>query len=331
MMFGAPVTSLAAPGGPSQHRAAVPPPTFGNRRNRFESGIFGAGGPAGVIGLPAMAGPGAMPPPMVSAPNMPPPEQPAQPDILASRLPQAGPLGGSMRQPFDYARAKETLMPAEQERPGTLRRIAQIAGPMLLAASGRGDIAQMLIQQQAGQRQARATQTADAQRQLLDWQRNDYEAQRDADLKAADPFTIGRDRLQFDPASGAVSTLYDGPEDFEQYAAELDLVEGSPEYFQAVEDFVLRSSGPSAHVRDLELDDHRTGNDRQLEGLRHSNRLGLEGVRQGNRVQLRGVPQARTPAAPRSARSGGGAGEPTATDAQGRTLVVRNGQWVPAN
>lgn len=169
---------------------------------------------------------------------------------------------------------------------------------------------------------------------LSDSARDGLESLLESHLHASRPFTIGRNRLQFDPATGQTTTLYDGQEDFEIYAERHGLVPGTEAYERAIEDYILRSSGPSAHDRDLELDDHRTENDRELEGYRQENRLGLEGVRQDNRLQLRRTPPARAP----SSRSGGSRhsrvrvrqGERTATGANGETLVVRDGEWVVA-
>ena len=53
----------------------------------------------------------------------------------------------------------------------------------------------------------------------------------------------------YDPATGQSHVIYDGPEDFETYAQQLNLEPGSEEYFKAVEDYVLKGSGPSAHER----------------------------------------------------------------------------------
>ncbi|GAA5049795.1 hypothetical protein GCM10023208_08260 [Erythrobacter westpacificensis] len=243
---------------------------------------------------------------------------------------------------FDYEAARARLMPQQRE-PSDLQRIASILMPALASLAGDQEGAQRIIDNMQYQRRLRAEQERYAENTLLGWERDDYEAQRDADLRASSPFTIGRDRLRFDPQTNSTTTIYDGSEDFELYAQELGLEPGTPEYFKAVEDYVLRSSGPSAHERDMSLDDHRTGNDRSLEAYRYGNRLGLEGVRQNNRLQLRNTPQARsapTRSGGRSRSTSSGArgfgravvraGEPTATGANGETLVVRGGEWVPA-
>lgn len=155
----------------------------------------------------------------------------------------------------------------------------------------------------------------DSARAMLDWR-----------LDASKPFTIGRDRVQFDPVTGQSSVVFNGPQDFELYAAELGLEPGTPEYFAAVEDFVLRSSGPSAHERDLELDDFRTENDAELEGLRQTNRERMEGLRQTNREKLEGTRQrnrltVRTTPPARAVGRGGGDNLPVvSTPAEARRL-----------
>lgn len=53
----------------------------------------------------------------------------------------------------------------------------------------------------------------------------------------------------------------------------------------------LRASGPSAHQRDIELEDERQGNRLGLEGVRQQGRSSLEEQRQGNRVELEGTRQ----------------------------------------
>ncbi len=217
---------------------------------------------------------------------------------------QPGPLGSSMRQPFDYDAAMKALT-GEYKKPKDWQVALAILGDGLAGAGGRQGYA---VQNIIGRRDAYQQRQFEAAKQVLGWQQGDYAAQRDADLRAANPVTIGRDRVQFDPRSGQSSVLFDGAEDFELYAEGLGLEPGSDDYFQAVEDFILRGSGPSAYDRDVSLDDHRTGNDRGLEGYRQENRLemerarqgnrlGMEGARQGNRMTLRQTPSAgRAPA-----------------------------------
>jgi hypothetical protein len=205
-----------------------------------------------------------------------------------------------MRQPFDYDKAMEALA-GNQKKPKDWQVAVAILGDALAGAGGHRPYA---VQSVLGRQNAQQERLQTAAEQIQKWRYQDYQRQNEADLRAANPFTIGRDRLAYDPATGQMQTLYDGAEDFELYAQELGLEPGSDDYFRAVEDYVLRSSGPSAHVRDMEIDDHRTENDRslegyrydnraKLEGLRQTNRLGMEGARQGNRVAMRDIPQVR--------------------------------------
>lgn len=195
---------------------------------------------------------------------------------------QTRPLGGSMRQGFDYEAAARALA-GDQKKPGVLPYILAAIGDGLVNhyGNGGGNAVAMLTQMQMDQR-ARANA---AQAQLAKWRYGDFARQNEADLKASAPFTIGRDRVQYNPATGQTDVLYDGAEDFELYAGELGLEPGTDGYFRAVEDYVLRSSGPSAHLRDKELDDYRTGNDERMENLRFGNRQRLENQRQGNRLE----------------------------------------------
>ena len=221
-----------------------------------------------------------------------------------------------MREPFNYDAAMKALV-GEYKKPNGWQIAAAIVGDAITSASGGNPYA---VQNMVNRRDAYSQRQFEAAQQIMKWQQGDYAAQRDADLRAANPFTIGRDRLQFDPSTGETRTLYDGAEDFEEYAGSLGMQPGTPEYFQAVEDYVLRSAGPSAHERDLELDDYRTENDVRMEGVRQSNRIGMENLRQRNRTGLEGVRQQnrmdlrQTPTAPRAAATrptGTGDGLPT--------------------
>jgi hypothetical protein len=122
----------------------------------------------------------------------------------------------------------------------------------------------------------------------------------DRNWKAAQPqyFMSGHDRVAFDPTTGATKTVYDAPEDFQQYADALGLDPGSDEYNAAMEDYVLRANGPTAQQGRVDL-----------EGVRQDNRVSLEGVRQGNRLSLRQTPTyANLHPRPAAAPAGGGGG-----------------------
>lgn len=201
---------------------------------------------------------------------------------IATQAPQAqqqGPLGGSMRQPFDYEAAIARLA-GEKPKIKDWQKVLAVVADGLAGADGREG-------NTYGSLMSREKDYADRQRKALEtvmgWQHGDWQNQNEADLRAANPFSSGRDRVQYDPATGQARVIYDGPEDFENYAQEMGLEPGTDEYFKAVEDFVLKGSGPSAYERDVSLDDHRTGNDASLERMRQGHRVGLEGLRQGNR------------------------------------------------
>ncbi len=240
----------------------------------------------------------------------------------SQRMPQGGPLGGSMRQPFDYEAAKAALV-GEAPKVKDWQKVLAVVGDALVAHGGGQPMAMRNItarQDDYSKRQFQAAQ------QILDWQYGDYEAQRDADLRAANPYTIGRERLAYDPATGQTDVLYRGRQDAEIYADSLGFDRDSEEWGAVVEDYVLRSSGPSAHQRDMEIDDHRTANDRSLEGYRQQNRLQMEGARQSNR---RGMVDYRN-ANPPPSRSSRGAARPTATDSKGNKIEWNGKAWVRA-
>ncbi|RYE72702.1 MAG: hypothetical protein EOO81_02705, partial [Oxalobacteraceae bacterium] len=73
-------------------------------------------------------------------------------------------------------------------------------------------------------------------------------------------FSGNEDRVQYDPTTGTTRTVFDAPTDAQDYAATLKLEPGSPEYLKAVQDYVLRSSGPTAYAYRGSLDDQRTAN-----------------------------------------------------------------------
>lgn len=195
--------------------------------------------------------------------------------------PQAmgGPLGGSMRQPFDYDAAMRVLQ-GEQRNPKRWQYIVAALGDALVQNSGGRPWG---MQNLVSTRDANAERLSLAATQIAKWKHEDFARQNEADLRAAAPFTVGRDRVSYDPESGQANVLYNGPEDFELYAQKLGLEPGTDDYYKAVEDYVLRSSGPSAYGRDIALDDHRTDNDRALEQYRFGNRKAMEVLRQGNR------------------------------------------------
>jgi hypothetical protein len=238
---------------------------------------------------------------------------------------QTSPLGGSMRQPFDYDAALARLVPPEKKE-STWATIASIVGPALMAAGGNQAGANAMIQNMADRRNSSQDARRRAQEAVERWKHEDWSRQNGADLNASAPFTIGRDRLTYDPATGETASIYHGAPDFEEYARLQGLQPGTPGYNTAMVDYVLRANGPTA-----------LQGDRDLEALRSGNRLKLEDVRQGNRMELRGSPTYRDthapPPRPSTAGSGGGrrsSGRPTATGPNGQKVEWNGSDWVPA-
>src|SRR5690606_10583403 len=100
-------------------------------------------------------------------------------------------------------------------------------------------------------------------------------------------FTAGNDRVAYNPTTGQSDVLYHGNQPFEDYASALGLKQGTPEYTNALQDYVLRGNGPTAYGYDV----------------------GLENDRQQHRLQLRSTPTyAQTHP---HASTAGGHGQPT--------------------
>ncbi|MBO9510595.1 hypothetical protein [Erythrobacter sp. A6_0] len=243
---------------------------------------------------------------------------------------QGGPLGGSMRQPFDYDAAMKAMV-GEYKKPKDWQVALAILGDGLAGAGGRQGFATQNI---INQRNEFAQRQREAAEKIAGWQHDAYERQHEADLRAANPYTIGRSRLAYDPTTGETTELYRGRQDGEIYADSLGFERGSEEWNAALEDYVLRGSGPSAFERDLAMDDARTANDRGLEAYRQDNRVSLENLRQSGRAAMEGTRQANRMTlrqTPSAGRAGGAAGgKRTATDAKGNRIEWNGSAWVPA-
>ena len=145
----------------------------------------------------------------------------------------------------------------------------------------------------------------------------------DRDWKASQPdyFTSGRDRVKLNPLTGETQVIYDGPEDFDEYATAMGLQPGTDEYESAVLDYVLRGHGPTALGYDKALDDYRTANDK-----------GYDDYRTRNRLKVRGSPSYRdnNPLPPRTARKPSAPPVIAINPKTGEKLMVDSrGNWVP--
>jgi len=220
------------------------------------------------------------------------PTAPPAPRTLVSGMPQIGPTFDAKG---EYDSILQQLEPPKQKATlgHVLTQALQILGPAMMAAGGNQAGADAAIARLAQQRRDTQLNRQTLALQLLKWKQQEYARNADLTADTSKPFTIGRDRVQYDPTTGQAHTLFHGPQDFEAYAAAQGIEPGTDAYNQAVQDYVLRSSGPTALDNSETLDDYRTGNRASLEGLRQKNRLSMEGVRQGNRLTLRGTPSYR--------------------------------------
>lgn len=174
----------------------------------------------------------------------------------------------------------------------------------------------------AERRMAQQRQEEQALQRETSWQ--DYVRRKKYDRDNAPPeyFTVGRDRVKFDPATDQSQVVYDGPEDFDEYASALGIEPGTDEYESAVLDYVLRGHGPTALGYDKQLDDYRTANDKGYDDYRTRNRLKVRGTpsyRDKNPLPLRTA--TRKPAAPPVIAVNPKTGE--------KLMVDSRGNWVP--
>jgi len=257
------------------------------------------------------------------------PSAPPAPQAPASGVPQISPTFDAKG---EYDSILQQLEPPKQQATlgHVLTRALQILGPAMMAAGGNQAGADAAIARLAQQRRDTQLNQQTLALQLLKWKQQEYARSAELAADTSKPFTIGHDRVQYDPTTGQAHTLYHGPQDFEAYAAAQGVEPGTEAYNQAVQDYVLRSSGPTALDNSETLDHYRTGNRASLEGLRQKNRLSMEGVRQGNRLTLRGTPSYHDIHPLPSRGGGGGKGEITATGPNGQKIKLVNGQWVPA-
>src|SRR3546814_517597 len=130
------------------------------------------------------------------------------------------------------------------------------AGPNILGMMG-----DFLLQQSGHQpmylNMLKFRQDADAQRVDNDYRRAATDELR---RKATAPQIekVG-DSIVSVGADGAVEPLYTGQSDGERYAASLGYTPGTPGYLTAVQDYVLKSSGPTAFQTDRDLANYRHG------------------------------------------------------------------------
>ncbi|NQX95909.1 MAG: hypothetical protein HRT64_13515, partial [Erythrobacter sp.] len=161
-----------------------------------------------------MIGASAMPPELTGQAAQ--PEREIVPFQGATAMPeQPGGPTPQQRQGFDYDAAMKALA-GDQRKPKWWQTALAILGDGIAMQNGNPAFAVATLQRREQDRMNRLNQAAAT---LAGWQYRDYARQDQANLQASRPFTIGRDRLQFNPATGQTNMLYDGQQDFEQYAA----------------------------------------------------------------------------------------------------------------
>lgn len=135
---------------------------------------------------------------------------------------------------------------------------------------------------------------------------------------------------------GEGNGVYQAPTRGQQYASDLGLEPGSEAYDTAIRDQEMGAQGPTAFANGQSMENLKAGNSRMLENARQLGRLRLEGVRQGGRSELEDQRQSGrlklrgTPLPPRLGAASGAPTVPTAKNANGDTVYLRNGRWVDA-
>jgi hypothetical protein len=232
-----------------------------------------------------------------------PPAAPNRAEMLSQALTDAVGAPAAMTAPRPPA-----IPPAASPAPsggGKGRLLLGVLGDALLGAAGKAPVFAPMMEQ-------RRREDVQLQAQAAEWGRMDRQRAEDRqwqvedrDFKANQPetFTSGRDRVRYDPRTGESSVVYDGQEDFEVYADAMGLDRDTPEYQDALKDYVLRGNGPTAFKYDQ----------------------GLEALRNAQRIALRATP---TYAQAHPRPTGGGRGRtPTlSSEAAGILAKVKRGE-----
>jgi hypothetical protein len=206
----------------------------------------------------------------------------------ASNPPPTGPVTNSPADARpDYVTLLNNALGPRPELHG-FRKVASILGPALMAAAGNQAGANAMIEQLGQPGRQWDERNREAQLTGIKWRRED-------DLETAkrnEPtFLSGNtDQVRYDPATGSATRVYDAPEPFEDYAHSRGLEPGTPDYFKAVEDYVLRGNGPTAFQYDKDLETVRQAGRLSQQRARQAGALSLENLRQHHRTDIRGLP-----------------------------------------
>ena len=225
---------------------------------------------------------------------------------------------------------------------GTGNRIVGIIGDALAGAAGQpGMYAKTMEQRRQDEQQHQ-------------WKLDDARAEYDAKANEPQYFSGREDRLSFDPRTGQTTTLYSAPNDAVTYAKTLGFAEGTPEYNSAVQDYTLKSNGPTATSARDALLANRYNYMGQLQAPRLATSRRNTDVRTNatiaNNMRSTRMAQRGQDLSHQDRQSGqlltdsrirgsagylgrGGRGSPAPAEAvspDGHRIVVKNGRWVDA-
>ena len=222
---------------------------------------------------------------------------------------------------------------------GTGNLIAGIIGDALAGAAGQPGMYARTMEQRRQEQSA-------FERGEVQYQRRRADDLTDRATEANKPqfFSGNEDRVMFDPTTGTTRTLYDAPTPAQNYATTLGYAPGTPTYSKAIEDYVLRSNGPTAFQGRDALQTERYGMMGQLQAPRlatsRRNTDARTNASIANNMRTTAATQrgqtmtdSRTRGSAAYQGLGGkrGGGAPAvATGPNGHQIVVRNGRWVDA-
>jgi len=235
----------AAPGGAGVDRSFGPPTKVKLLQAEANNGMLGSRAPINVMG--------------------------------AEKKPLGAPMDvGTMPDLLEGIRPA-TLKPRFFDRGGLGSRLLEGLGEFATYyTAGHGNPASLAV---LGQRlrQPELDREAAYRQQQIDVRRAEIERQAARDNQPT--IRVVNGQIYSVPKDGSEPTqIGDVPSQAEQYAESLGLTPDDPDWDEAVQDYVLRSYGPTATAGRVALENTRQGNRKELEGIRQSNRVALRGV-----------------------------------------------------
>jgi hypothetical protein len=163
----------------------------------------------------------------------------------------------------------DTIHPGFFQHGGLGQKIAGGIGNMMIdmAAAGGDPMAMMTLRQRGADQDAQrqfglwnAQEIVRRQQQLQD---RNYEDNQKPRYFSSEP---GAAYNVYNPASGRITNLYQAPTQAQNYAANFG-EPGSDQYQKALQDFYLKTYGPTALAGRQQLDDYRSDNRAYVKGL----------------------------------------------------------------